>query len=126
VLFGRAVRGPAAGAPTPVGDVGSPGAVSMRNTRMTAIAANRIAPARREPAYRPPFVVLHSHVVVLTHLTPHPLVQRTSNPAYNCLGCGDGFANAGRRLGGTDTDVGRHQDPRDADISETGFSGPAW
>ena len=82
VLFGRAVRGPAEGAPTPVRDVGSAGAVGVRDTRMTAIAANRIAPALREPAYRLCFVVLHSHAV-LTHLTPKPwssvqVVQRTT------------------------------------------------
>ena len=87
-----------------------------------AIAADSVAPAFLPPVCRP-FVLLDLHATGNNHARP-PLVQHTSRPVYKCLGFDDGFANAGRRLGGTDTDAGRHQEPRDADISETGLSGP--
>jgi len=77
------------------------------------------------PARQLSVVLLHSHATALSH-SHLPVVPRTSSPVYKCLGFGDGFATAGRRLGGTDTDVGRHQEPRDADISEVGLPGSAW
>ena len=47
-----------------------------------------------------------------------------STPLYQCLGCGDEFAAAGCRPGGTDSDAGRHEEPGDAGVEEVRLSRP--